>query len=107
MKKIFRLFLLTFILCMVAGCKEETQENEYRDQNIDIYYINRDETTIRSEKYEIQSSDISNAIEEVLAKMKEASFKTRKPLLRCLKQSLWKSSFASVFTPSRILRVTR
>lgn len=72
MKKIFRLFLLMFILCMVAGCKEETQENEYRDQNIDIYYINRDETTIRSEKYEIQSSDISNAIEEVLAKMKEA-----------------------------------
>lgn len=72
MKKIMRVFLLVLLLCIAGGCKHETQENEYKDQNIDIYYINRDETTIRSEKYEIQSSDISNTIEEVLAKMKEA-----------------------------------
>lgn len=72
MKKIVQVFFLVFLLCMIAGCRRETQQNEYQDKNIDIYYINRDETTIRSEKYELQSADISNAIEEVLAKMKEA-----------------------------------
>ena len=72
MKKIVRVFMLALLLCLAAGCKPDAQENEYREQNIDIFYINRDETTIRSEKYEIQATDISSAIEEVLAKMKEA-----------------------------------
>lgn len=72
MKKIVRVFMLALLLCLAAGCKPDVQENEFREQNIDIFYINRDETTIRSEKYEIQATDISSAIEEVLAKMKEA-----------------------------------
>lgn len=65
------LFLCMLCVCVMVGCRNNQQEEEAREQNIEIYYINRSETAIRSEKYRVKATEIGNAVEEVLGKMKE------------------------------------
>ncbi len=72
MKKIMHIFLLLCLLCIPCGCERTEETEDYKDQKIDVYYINRDETTIRSETYNMKATEISDAVEEVLGKMKEA-----------------------------------
>lgn len=66
------LLCLPMLSCNRAGAVEEQGVN-----TIDIYYINRDENTIRSETYEIVNDDVTDVIKEVLEQMKRAPKDTK------------------------------
>lgn len=66
------LLCLPILSCNRAGAVEEQGVN-----TIDIYYINRDENTIRSETYEIVNDNVTDVIKEVLEQMKRAPKDTK------------------------------
>lgn len=66
------LLCLPMLSCNRAGAVEEQGVN-----TIDIYYINRDENTIRSETYEIVNDNVTDVIKEVLEQMKRAPKDTK------------------------------
>lgn len=66
------LLCLPMLSCNRAGTVEEQGVN-----TIDIYYINRDENTIRSETYEIVNDNVTDVIKEVLEQMKRAPKDTK------------------------------
>lgn len=71
MKYIIKILFVMLLLCMTIGCKGNEEKEPYKDKSIDIFYLNRSETTIRAEKYRIKSTTVENAVEEVLAQMKK------------------------------------
>lgn len=71
MKRIIQMVLMICMLCVAGGCSNAPDVEEEKDRRIEIYYLNRSETAIRSEKYEIVATDTGSAVEEVLGRMKQ------------------------------------
>lgn len=66
------------LLCLpMLSCNRDGAVEEQGVNTIDIYYINRDENTIRSETYEIVNDNVTDVIKEVLEQMKRAPKDTK------------------------------
>lgn len=66
------------LLCLpMLSCNKAGEVEEQGTNTIDIYYINRDENTIRSEPYEIVNDNVIDVIKEVLEQMKRAPKDTK------------------------------
>ncbi|WWR16954.1 GerMN domain-containing protein [Lachnospiraceae bacterium JLR.KK008] len=59
--------LLLFIIVIMSGCGKRSEAG--RGKTIDIYYLNKEETGISSEPYEVQAADTNQQIAEVLQAM--------------------------------------
>lgn len=59
--------LLLFIIVIMSGCGKRSEADG--EKTIDIYYLNKEETGISSEPYEVQAADTNQQIAEVLQAM--------------------------------------
>lgn len=72
MNKIFFLFATVLILLSMVGCsKEETESDKEvtKDGEISIYYMDKNETKLVSEKYTLQSTTKEDKVDELLQKL--------------------------------------
>lgn len=72
MNKIFFLFATLLILLSMVGCsKEETESDKEvtKDGEISIYYMDKNETKLVSEKYTLQSTTKEDKVDELLQKL--------------------------------------
>ncbi len=70
MKKWFGLILLCVLCICLFGCKEDKDINE-EENVIQVFYINRDETAIRSIEYTLTAVEKTDMVAELLNVMKE------------------------------------
>ncbi len=69
MKKWFGICALFLLGICLLACKEEGQGAD-EQQNIQVYYINRDETAIVPVSYELKATETTDAVSELLLMMK-------------------------------------
>lgn len=72
MNKIFFLFATLLILLSMVGCsKEETESDKEvtKDGEISIYYMDKNETKLVSERYTLQSTTKEDKVDELLQKL--------------------------------------
>ena len=63
------LMLLTGILLLMAGCRIKEQQQE-EDTGYQIYYINKEETSVVTESYEPEAQTTEGLIDELLQQLK-------------------------------------
>lgn len=63
------LMLLTGILLLMAGCRIKEQQQE-EDTGYQIYYINKEETSVVTESYEPEAQTTEDLIDELLQQLK-------------------------------------
>lgn len=71
MKIIWKIMLLCLAFCTLVGCTDNSSGQD-EETGIQVYYLNREETTIRYQEYELVAEDTQEAIGEVLGYMKTA-----------------------------------
>lgn len=70
MKKWFGLFCLLILCACVMGCNAGTDSNEEKQNIVQVYYINRDETAIRPVEYQVMSEEKTEVVAELLQALK-------------------------------------